>query len=112
MQRICKWLFGLVCLVAAPTAAHDVGDYTPVVIDSDMGLDDVVTLAMALQSPQANIAAIVACEGVASREKGAEHLERMLWLFNRKEIPLYAAVKSKRAGRAPPFRPFASPRLT
>ena len=107
MQRICKWLFGLVCLVAAPTAAHDVGDYTPVVIDSDMGLDDVVTLAMALQSPQANIAAIVACEGVASREKGAEHLERMLWLFNRKEIPLYAAVKSKRAGRAPPFRPFA-----
>ena len=94
-------------LLAGPVYAHDLTDHPNVVIDTDMGLDDVVTLAMVLQNPDVNILGIVASEGVAGPEKSVEHLERMLDLFNRREIPLYAPAKAQPAGKAPPFRPFA-----
>ncbi len=107
-MRFCpRSLIVLALLLAGPVLAHDLTDYPNVVIDTDMGLDDVVTLAMALQNPDVNILAIVASEGVASPEKGVEHLERMLHLFNRREIPLYAPARAQPVGDAPPFRPFA-----
>jgi inosine-uridine nucleoside N-ribohydrolase len=102
-------IFTLLALVACvtPAFAHDIASRPAVVIDTDMGLDDVVTLAMALQSPHIDIVAIVACEGVSSRERGVEHLERMLNLFNRREIPLYASADVGSAKDPPPFRSFA-----
>lgn len=72
-----------------------------------MGLDDAVTLALALQNPHVNIVAVIACEGAAGRERGTEHLERMLALFNRLDIPLYAPAETKASKTPPPFRSFA-----
>jgi pyrimidine-specific ribonucleoside hydrolase len=102
-------IFTLLALVACatPAFAHDIASCPAVVIDTDMGLDDVVTLAMALQSPHIDIVAIVVCEGVSSRKKGVEHLERLLDLFNRREIPLYAPADVGPTKDPPPFRPFA-----
>ena len=107
MRRFGLWLIVVIGLVAVPAGAHDVGGHHPLVIDTDMGLDDAVTLAMALQSPDVNIVAIVACDGVASGENAAEFLERMLDLFNRREIPLYAAAPASGDQEPPSFRGFA-----
>jgi pyrimidine-specific ribonucleoside hydrolase len=107
MRCFVKRLFILICLVAPSALAHDVEHYRAVVIDTDMGLDDAVTLAMALQNPQVNIVAIVASAGAASAEKGVEHLEGMLELFNRRDIPVYAPAGTRASPKAPPFRDFA-----
>jgi inosine-uridine nucleoside N-ribohydrolase len=106
MKRSGCWLVAFICLVATPVLAHDVEHHAAVVIDTDMGLDDAVALALALQNPRVNIVALVACEGAAGGERGVEHLERMLHLFNRREIPLYAPAARDDA-KAPPFRDFA-----
>ncbi len=92
--------------LTSPVVAHDYSN-EPVIIDTDMGLDDAVTLALALQRPHLNVAAIVACEGVAGREGAVELLGRMLCRFNRTDIPLYAPVALEPPKDAPPFRPFA-----
>jgi pyrimidine-specific ribonucleoside hydrolase len=107
MHRLVKSLLVYVCLVTPFAAAHDVAQQAPIVIDTDIGLDDAVTLALALQNPQAGIVSIVTCEGVAGREKGVENLERMLDLFNRGDIALFAPAESSVAQPPPPFRAFA-----
>ncbi len=97
----------IVLLFALPVAAHDVEDAPAVVIDSDMGVDDAVTLALALQCPHIRVAAVVACEGVAGREAGAQMLGRMLDEFNRADVPLYSAAPGAADRPAPAFRRFA-----
>ncbi len=81
----------LACLTFAAARADEAGQRPPIVIDTDMGMDDAVTLALALQHPDAELAAIVACDGIASGEKAADFVERMLDLFNRRDVAVYAA---------------------
>jgi inosine-uridine nucleoside N-ribohydrolase len=107
MRLFAKLLVVGVCLASPWALAHDVERQAPVVIDTDMGLDDAVTLALALQSPWANIVSIVACEGASGREKGVENLERMLNLFNRGDIALFAPAETSGTQAPPPFRGFA-----
>lgn len=94
----------LLVLLAYPASGHDVEDHPALVIDTDVGLDDVVTLAMALQHARVRIAGIVATEGAAGPKRGVEHLERLLHLFNRREIPLYAPPAVSEEKAPPPFR--------
>lgn len=91
--RVISALAAAACLLLAPEpAAADLqGPVRPVVINTDMGVDDAVALALALQSPQLQIAAIVAGEGAASRTAAVHNVERMLDLFNRQEIPVFAS---------------------
>ncbi len=107
MRRLAKLLIVCVCLASPWAFAHEVKHQAPVVIDTDMGLDDAVTLALALQSPWANIVSIVACEGASGGEKGVENLERLLHLFNRGDIALFAPAETSVAQAPPPFRGFA-----
>ncbi|HOC41934.1 MAG TPA: nucleoside hydrolase [Thermoanaerobaculales bacterium] len=87
-------------LIAPASASPDTqGPIRPVVIDTDMGVDDAVALALALQSPQISIVSIVACEGAAGRAAAVHNVERLLDAFNRQEIPVFA---SDLAGSAPP----------
>ena len=101
-----RWILTL-SLLAAPALAHDKMLSCPIVIDTDMGLDDAVTLALALQHPGLNVTAIVACDGVASGETCTAYLERMLERFNRRDIALYAPAPVAAAKTPPPFRAFA-----
>ena len=91
--RVIAALAAASCLLLAPEpAVADLqGPARPVVIDTDMGVHDAVALALALQSPQLQIAAIVAGEGAASRAAAVHNVERMLDLFNRQEIPVFAS---------------------
>jgi purine nucleosidase len=86
-----KALF-VVLVVAACTAAAGNDDQRPglVVIDTDMGLDDVVGLAIALQDPQLEISAMVAGAGAMSATHATTYAERILRYFNRSDVPLYA----------------------
>ncbi|MCB9866665.1 MAG: nucleoside hydrolase [Phycisphaerales bacterium] len=86
--------------------AHDIGGRSAVVIDTDLGLDDAVTLAVALQSPDLAVVGIVAGVGAADAESGVRHLERLLDRFNRSDVQLYAPVEGRELG-VPPFRAFA-----
>jgi len=87
-------------LIAPASASPDTqGPIRPVVIDTDMGVDDAVALALALQSPQISIVSIVACEGAAGRAAAVHNVERLLDAFNRQEIQVFA---SDLAGSAPP----------
>ena len=91
--RVISALAAAACLLLAPEpAAADLqGPVRPVVIDTDMGVDDAVALALALQSPQLAIASIVACEGAASQAAAVHNVERVLDVFNRQEIPVFAS---------------------
>lgn len=98
----------LIMLVfAVPVAAHDVEDIPTIVIDSDMGIDDAVTMALALQCPEVRVNGIVACEGAAGREASVRMLGRALDEFNRSDIPLYSPASAGAARPAPEFRRFA-----
>jgi inosine-uridine nucleoside N-ribohydrolase len=107
MHRSSRWLLALVCVLVTPALAHEIEQHQPIVIDTDMGLDDAVTLALVLQCPGVQITAVVACEGAASGERATDYLERMLHLFNRADIPLYTPAPCSAARTPPPFRDFA-----
>ncbi len=92
-HRTVVGLVATMCAVLAASGAvcHDMDRTTAVVIDTDMGVDDAVALVLALQDPRLDISAIVAGEGVADASTAVLAAERMLELFNRSEIPLYAS---------------------
>lgn len=99
-------------LVAAGGAAgHDIEAHHPtVVIDTDMGLDDAAALALALESPDLDVAAIYASSGACSGAEATRLLERMLARFNRGDVPLYAPTAGAEA-QPPPFRKFVETAL-
>lgn len=94
-------------VLVSPAWAHDVGESRTLVIDTDMGIDDVVTLAMALQYPDVEISAIVATEGVVSGQVGAASIEHMLERFNRRDVTIYGVADPSLKPPVPPFRAFA-----
>jgi len=78
-------------LPPATAAADPQGPVRPVVLDTDLGVDDAVALALALESPQLAIASIIASEGAASQAAAVHNVERLLDMFNRQEIPVFAS---------------------
>ena len=86
--------------IASPCTAHDQGARNPVVIDTDLGIDDAVALAMALQSQDIEVSAVVAGEGVAAPATATEQLARLLDYFNRADVRLFSAME--RPSSAPP----------
>ena len=80
-----------ILLLAATAVADLQGPVRPVVVDTDMGVDDAVALALALQSPQLQVASIVTCDGAAGRIAAVHGVERLLDMFNRQEIPVFAS---------------------
>jgi len=107
MKRRVTSFIAIFIFAAAPLFAHDPAAVTPLVIDTDMGLDDTVMLSLALQCPNINLSAVVASEGVSSPEMSVDLLGRMLNLFNRSDAAFYAPAKTEPLP-APPFRGFAS----
>ncbi|MBN1491885.1 MAG: nucleoside hydrolase [Phycisphaerae bacterium] len=101
----------IVLVVALPVVAHDVEDTPTIIIDTDMGIDDAVAMALALQCPRVRIASVVACEGVAGNDAGVRMLGQMLDEFNRGDIALYAPAPATADKPAPPFRGFAEQTL-
>ena len=110
-ERVLVGAVAVLAAVATGAAAHDIHVGGPVVIDTDLGLDDAVALAVALQAPDLEIEAVVATEGVASARKAALFAQQLLATFNRSDIALYAAATTPAGAEAPVFRAFAEEAL-
>ena len=107
-MRRTKLVVLFVCaLPVIPAAGHEIDVALRVVIDTDMGIDDAVTLSLALQCPQIRITGVVACEGVAGPDSGVRALGRMLEEFNRGDVALYGPLPAASARPVPHFRDFA-----
>ncbi len=63
---------------------------TPVIIDTDPGIDDVVALALAAQSPELDIAAVVTTYGNAGLAETTQNAKHLLELVGRGDIPVHA----------------------
>lgn len=66
-----------------------------IIVDTDMGLDDVRALALLLQSDHVDIQAIIATEGAASIKQGSDYINKMLNYFDKKHIPIYEGHELK-----------------
>jgi len=63
-------------------------DPVPVVIDSDPGIDDVVALALALRSPELDVAAIVTSYGNATLDLTTRNARHLLEILGRADVPV------------------------
>ncbi len=106
LRRVLTLAFVLALLPPSPVRGHEVGHHVPVVIDTDLGLDDAAALAVALQSSEVRIAAVVATPGASGPASITSQLERVLDRFNRRDIALYAPPADM-TDNPPPFRAFA-----
>ena len=97
--------------LAGAAPADELAHEQPIVIDTDLGLDDAATLAMVLQNPEVHVEAVVACGGACEGEKAAEFLRRMLWEFNRVDVMLYGPAGADRPMERPAFRGFVEDAL-
>ncbi len=89
MRRFPTYLALFVVLLhlffGAPCRAHE--EQTPVIVDTDMALDDIRAIALMLGSRHVQVKAIVTSDGASSPEKGRENLRSVLEFLQRDEIP-------------------------
>jgi pyrimidine-specific ribonucleoside hydrolase len=85
-----------VLAITSPVRAHE--EATPVIVDTDMALDDARALALLAVSPQIKLEAVVTSDGSASSLRGARNVHRILQFLNRDRVP----VGVGRALNAPP----------
>jgi pyrimidine-specific ribonucleoside hydrolase len=82
-------LLVLLGLATAPvTRAHE--EIVPVIVDTDMALDDARALALLLHAPEVRPWAIVTSDGACPPDIGATNVLRLLRFLNREEIPVGA----------------------
>lgn len=60
-----------------------------VIVDTDMGSDDLMAIAFLLQRPEVRIEAITIAHGLAHVDRGAANAARLLALAGHPEIPVY-----------------------
>jgi inosine-uridine nucleoside N-ribohydrolase len=60
---------------------------TPVLIDTDMGIDDAIAIALALSSPQLELAGLASVGGNVSLDQATANIARLLAALNLKETP-------------------------
>jgi inosine-uridine nucleoside N-ribohydrolase len=78
------------------------GDRVPLVIDTDMGLDDVAAMLAIAGAPTVDIAAVTTVGGAARARLGAETAARLLALLGAPGVPV--AVGEEPPTPAPPWR--------
>jgi inosine-uridine nucleoside N-ribohydrolase len=62
---------------------------TPIVIDTDPGIDDVVALALALRSPELRVIALTTSYGNAPLEATTRNARHLLDLLGRSDVPIH-----------------------
>lgn len=90
-------LVPLIFFLPAHAPAHEVR--TPVIVDTDMALDDVRALALMLGSPHVEVKAVVTSDGSSSPEIGYQNVLRILEFMGAPEIPVGAG---RRLDQPPP----------
>lgn len=89
MHRVKVVLFGILVallLACVPIWAHE--QRTPVVVDTDMALDDVRALTLMLNSPHIEIMAVVTSDGSCTPDTGYDNLRKVLSYLKKDYIPI------------------------
>lgn len=73
---------------STPAGAHD--ETLPVIIDTDMALDDVRAIILMLHSHRLRVMGIVTSDGSSTPRKGCENLHRILKILRRGDVPVAA----------------------
>ncbi len=73
---------------------------TPVIVDTDAGVDDMLALAFLLGRRDVHIEAITIVNGVCHVSSGANNVLRLLQLAGHPEIPVYEGATAPLAGNA------------
>ncbi|MBN2419355.1 MAG: hypothetical protein JXL81_08225, partial [Deltaproteobacteria bacterium] len=100
MKRLFKKILPILLLFTlfqSQAIAHDVS--IPVIVDTDMALDDIRAITMLLNSEVARIPVFIVSDGVRSPDEGIKNLKAILEYFNRGDIP---AAKGLGLDKNPP----------
>jgi pyrimidine-specific ribonucleoside hydrolase len=81
-------LLALGLLASVPARAHD--QVAPVIVDTDMALDDARALVLLLNAPEVAVQAIVTSDGACPPAVGATNVLRILTFLGRADIPVGA----------------------
>lgn len=76
----------LLLIFSVNVTAHEVK--TPVIVDTDMALDDVRALALLFKSPHVQVKAIIASDGSSSPDAGYRNALRVLEFLEVRDIPV------------------------
>jgi len=60
-----------------------------ILIDTDMGVDDIIAISLLLNNPNINIKGISTVRGVADLDTGAKNLARLLTFIGKTGVPIY-----------------------
>ena len=96
IKNVLYVLFSILIL-ETQAAAH--GLSLPVIVDTDMALDDIRAVTMLLNSNAIQTPLIIVSDGVRSPEEGVENLKTILKYFNRNNIEV---VRGKDLEKPPP----------
>ncbi len=94
----------LAAAFAPPSAAHE--PPIPVIVDTDVALDDVRALALLIQSPAVDVRAVLSSDGGSSPAEGAARVARVLRELDAAGVPIGVGESSDRP--APPWRRVAA----
>jgi pyrimidine-specific ribonucleoside hydrolase len=105
-MRMKKGLLVLVVLLMLSSGASWAHlERTPVIIDTDMALDDVRALVLLLSSTHVDVRAIVTSDGGLAPQLGCENVRRVISLLRRNDMPIGKGKPLN--GPAPPWRELA-----
>jgi pyrimidine-specific ribonucleoside hydrolase len=86
MRRFSLRLLVSFLAIAAVVRAHE--EITPVIVDTDMALDDARAVTLLATSPRIELKAVVTSDGSASPPAGARNLHRLLQFLNHDRVPI------------------------
>jgi len=92
MKTLNRILFTALILFLAPSAVAPHEGLMPVIVDTDMALDDIRALSLLLQSGRFDLLAVVTSDGSASAEIGARNALRVLHFLHRPEVIVGAGL--------------------
>ncbi len=100
----------LTCILVAtlfliPCSSHAHTYRVPVLVDTDMALDDMRAIIMLLNSHMVDIPLVVVSDGISSPEKGVENLKALLSRFDRNGVHMARGKPSDMP--PPPVRPLS-----
>ena len=100
---IIRGIITVLLVAVVPAAAQDTK--IPVVVDSDVALDDLRALTLLLSDGHFQIIAVVTSDGACAPDKGAVNIRRALKFLGVENIPVGAGAELE--SPAPPWRPMS-----
>lgn len=100
IRHVTILIFLFLLLLEAQAGAHGVP--LPVIVDTDMALDDMRAITMLVNSGSAEIPLIVTSDGVLSPQLGGNRMRGILAYFDKEEIPVLEGRALNK--QAPPWR--------